>query len=160
VDNVDDWTAQVFGLGVLGPMIEFNANTASLDWIGTEVVAHGAHSGDLKGEIKALFYRYRSVGGTDYVSDFLIGGAGQEPLKPMPGDSGTLGGMEAPAQQTDGEKPPARRKPDPLMPAKFSGRVYRPFALQWGGQKLEDGSAQFTQYALGSSLSLICRKLD
>jgi hypothetical protein len=161
VDNVDDWTAQIFGLGVLGPLIEFNTNTASLDWIGTEVLAHGAHSGNLKGEIKALFYRYRSVGGTDYVSDFLIGGAGKEPLKTMPGDSGTLWCIEAPAEQTEGEKPPPpRRKPDPRMPAKFSGRVYRPFALQWGGQKLEDGSAQYTQYALGSSLSLICRELD
>jgi len=85
VDDLADWTAQVFGLGVLGPLAEFNAHTASLDWIGTPAAAHGAHSGDLRGEIKALFYRYRTIGGVDYVSDFLLGGVGDEPLKTMPG---------------------------------------------------------------------------
>ncbi len=167
VDDLADWTAQVFGLGVLGQMIEFNANTASLDWIGTQVYAHGAHSGDLRGEIKALFYRYRTTGGTDYVSDFLIGGVEKKPLTTMPGDSGTLWCVEAPAetqQNSAPEKEKRAREPkktaDMRMPAKFSGKVYRPFALEWGGQKLADGGDQFTQYALAASLSVICRELD
>ena len=42
MDNLADWTAQIYGLGVLGPVAEFNVNTASLDWIGTPAVAHGA----------------------------------------------------------------------------------------------------------------------
>jgi hypothetical protein len=135
VDNLADWTAQLFGLGVLGPLAEFNCSTASLDWIGTQVVAHGAHSGDLRGEIKALFYRYRTVGGADYISDFLIGGVGKAPLMTMPGDSGTVWCVD-------------------------QGPVYRPFALQWGGQKLDGGESRFTQYALASSLSVVCRELD
>jgi hypothetical protein len=161
VDNLADWTAQVFGLGVLGPLIEFNSHTAGLDWIGTQIVAHGAHSGGLKGEIKALFYRYRTIGGTDYVSDFLISGVGKNPLMTMPGDSGTVWCMEAPAQKSeDGKAVDHKSKPDPNAPAKLSGFVYRPFALQWGGQKLDQGGPQFTQYALASSLAVICRELD
>lgn len=140
IDDLEDWTAQIFGLGVLGPLIEFNAHTANLDWIGTQAVAHGAHSGTLKGEVKALFYRYCSIGGIDYISDFLMGGVGGEPLPTMPGDSGTLWCIET---QTN------------------AGKRYRPFALEWGGQKLmaADG-AQYTQYALAASLAIVCRELD
>lgn len=145
---------------MLGPLVEFNSGTASLDWIGTHVVAHGAHSGELNGEIKALFYRYRTVGGTDYVSDFLIGGDGKNPLITMPGDSGTVWCVESPPQAADGKPVENIPKPDTRAPAKLSGFVYRPFALQWGGQKLDHGGPQFTQYALASSLAVICRELD
>ncbi|MGH9656549.1 MAG: S1/P1 Nuclease, partial [Bryobacteraceae bacterium] len=140
VDDLANWTARIFGLGVLGPLIEFNVHTASLDWIGTHAVAHGAHSGALKGEVKALFYRYRSLDGVDYVSDFLIGGIDGEALPTMPGDSGTLWCMETGTNVS---------------------KSYRPFALEWGGQKLNaDGGAQFTQYALAASLAVACRELD
>ena len=55
------------------------------------------------GEITALLYRYKSVGGFEYLADFLIGPragdesggtasavAGQPELLTRPGDSGTL----------------------------------------------------------------------
>jgi hypothetical protein len=161
VDNLADWTAQIYGLGVLGPLVEFNVHTVSLDWIGTAVVAHGAHSGDLKGEIKALFYRYRVIDGVDYVSDFLIGGADGAPLATMPGDSGTLWCIETQAAPAKAVKPAARNRKTPAPPASDSGVVYRPFALEWGGQKLTGGGgAQFTQYALATSLAIACRELD
>jgi hypothetical protein len=57
----------------LGGVADFNVTTVSLSWIGQPVIAHGAASGEMQGEIKALFYRYKSVGGRDYVADFLIG---------------------------------------------------------------------------------------
>jgi hypothetical protein len=163
VDDLGDWTAQVFGLGVLGPIVELNAHTASLDWIGTQAVAHGAHSGSLKGEIKALFYRYRTIGGLDYVSDFLLGGVDGEPLKTMPGDSGTLWCFESNADAADSKKTPQKNpRVHASEPAHASGVVYRPFALEWGGQKVTDGSsaARFTQYALATSLAIVCRELD
>jgi hypothetical protein len=52
------------------------------------------------------------------------------------------------------------RRSHPL--AKNSGIVYRPFAVEWGGQKLNAGVAgsQFTQYALASSVAIVCRELD
>ena len=56
-----------------GPLLDFSGDTASLDWIGTKIVAHGAYSGNIAGEIRALFYRYKTAGGREYVSDFLIG---------------------------------------------------------------------------------------
>jgi hypothetical protein len=162
IDDLADWTAQVFGLGVLGPVAEFNGHTVSLDWIGTKAVAHGAHSGALEGEIKALFYRYRTIGGTDYVSDFLIGGVDDQPLKTMPGDSGTLWCIETddtPSQ--DPKELQKKSKPEPGEAAHLSGLVYRPFALEWGGQKLTgDAGSQFTQYALASSVAIACRELD
>ena len=162
MDELPDWTAQIFGLGVLGPLLEFNVHTASLDWIGTQAVAYGAHSGNLKGEIKALFYRYRTIDGVDYVSDFLMGGTDGAPLTTMPGDSGTVWCVETPAYpEANGMAPVKKHKLQPGDPARASGMVYRPFALEWGGQKLTVGdSAQFTQYALASSLSIVCRELD
>ena len=72
LENVNDWTSQVYGLGPIGPLLDLNDHNLSLRLIGQEVVAHGAHSGELSGRIQALFYRYKSVGGYEYVSDFLI----------------------------------------------------------------------------------------
>lgn len=165
VDDLAAWTAQIFGLGVLGPLVEFNVHTASLDWIGTAAMAYGAHSGELHGEIKALFYRYRTIGGLDYVSDFLLGGVGDEALRTMPGDSGTLWCVQTQTDPRDVKPARAKRKPHPkpnaAAPASESGFVYRPFALEWGGQKLTGGAgAQYTQYALAASLAIACRELD
>src|SRR5262249_25512981 len=132
VDDVAQWTSQVFGLGALGTPIDFDTSTANLDWVGCKVVAHGAASGRLEGEIKALFYRYRSIAGTDYVTDYLIGGRGNQPLPTAPGDSGTLWCIDP------------EMLPEPVTTAGGNGQQagapvppkYRPFALQWGGQKL------------------------
>jgi len=162
IDNLADWSAQVYGLGVLGPVAEFNANTASLDWIGTPAVAHGAHSGDLQGEVKALFYRYRTMGGVDYVSDFLIGGVGEAPLTTQPGDSGTLWCIATPIPTSTTHNPRKRAGKQHVPLAKEAEFLYRPFAVEWGGQKLNGGAAgaQYTQYALASSVAIACRELD
>ncbi len=163
IEDITDWTAQIFGLGVLGPLIEFNSTTASLDWIGCKVVAHGAHSGRLEGEIKALFYRYRTIGGVDYVSDFLIGGRGGKPMNTMPGDSGTLWCIDPemlPARQNRASETAAKKGAAPARAADSPLR-FRPFAIQWGGQKLSDsGPDRYTQYALAASVSVACRELD
>ncbi len=148
--NVSDWAPSVGGKTV-GQIADFSGDTASLDWIGCKLVAHGAASGELCGEVRALFYRYKSVGGREYVSEFLIGnrtgqdsGAGAKaaknmPLMTVPGDSGTLWCV------------------DP----KATGGVLRPVALEWGGQRLGDDpkSKEYLQFALASSVAVVCREL-
>ena len=66
-------TAQVFGIGAVGPLIDLNVNTIPLDVIGCPVTAFGGARVELHGQVEALFYRYRSVGGVDYIADMLIG---------------------------------------------------------------------------------------
>jgi hypothetical protein len=139
------WTAQVYGLGRLGPLFSFDASTATLDWVGCKVTAYGAMSGRLMGEVKALFYRYRTLGGTDYVSDFVISGRNGGLLPTSHGDSGTLWCV-------DPEMLPARADRDEDF--------YRPLAIQWGGQKLTADGRTFTQYALATSAAVACRELD
>jgi len=73
VNNLDCWTAQVYSIGTMGPMADLGVDNLSLRLIDCPVVAYGCGSGKMSGAIKALFYRYKSVGGFEYVSDFLIG---------------------------------------------------------------------------------------
>ena len=173
-DDISLWTAQVFGLGVIGPMMDFDCATASLDWIGLPLVAHGARAGRMEGEIKALFYRYSTLNGTDYVSDFLIGGRGDAPLLTGPGDSGTLWCIDPAAVDDDGANqhksgPGRGRKSGKNTQPNAKARLhavdnparYQPIAVEWGGQKLaEAGDARFTQYGLASSISAACHALD
>jgi hypothetical protein len=144
IKEIDRWTAQILGLGTLAPVVCFDVATASLDWIGRRLLAYGAASGRMAGEVAALFYRYRSQAGRDAVTDFLISGRAGAALPTQPGDSGTVWCLD-PAEygETDGS-PTAR---------------YRPLALQWGGVRLSTpgGHQQFT---LASSLAVICRELD
>src|SRR6185436_11812478 len=119
---VTDWTSQVFGIGEIGDVFDANPNTVTLDLIGTPVRAFGGASGVVEGEIQALFYRYQSLGGYDYVTDVLIGprrpktdaATLQDPRKPEeptivthPGDSGTLWFYDPPSE------PPAHHHDDP-----------------------------------------------
>ncbi len=159
VDDVSMWTAQVFGLGVLGAIVDFNVNSVSLDWIGVPVVAHGARAGNMQGEIKALFYRYSIINGTDFVSDFLIGGRGDLPLETGPGDSGVLWCLD-PAALMGAAKKPAAGAPADTRRAIDRPERFRPIAVEWGGQKLsEAGGGAFTQYALAASVAVGCRAL-
>jgi len=165
VDDAGQWTSKIFGLGRLGPLFNFDAVSASLDWIGCKVVAYGAASGRLEGAIKAMFYRYRTVGGADYVSDFLIGSRTRKPLATAPGDSGTLWCVDPsmfPSTQDAARRAIRRGKaaapndgaPDDALPP------FRPLAIQWGGQRLTGDGGQFTQFALATSLAVACRELD
>src|SRR5262249_20298383 len=90
VDDVNQWTTQVYGVGEIGALVDLDMSNISLRLIGCPVRAHGAASGEMRGEICALFYRFKSVGGFDYVADILIGPTGNRPLGTHPGDSGTL----------------------------------------------------------------------
>src|SRR5438270_11587580 len=48
-----------------------------------------------------------------------------------------------------------------LRPARESGEHFRPFAVQWGGQKLSDAAGtSYTQFALATSIAVACRELD
>ena len=89
VDDVSDWTSQPFGLSnPVGDIADLNEHNLGLQLIDQPVAAFGAASGALRGTIKSLFYRHKSVGGYDFISEFLIApedGA----VQTMPGDSGT-----------------------------------------------------------------------
>jgi hypothetical protein len=149
IDDSSYWTAQVFGIGELDDLVDLHADTLSLDLIGCPVRAFGGASGELVGEIQALFYRYKSLGGFDYVSDFLIGPRNaQTPLRTHPGDSGTVWFFDPPLARANGQPAPRTRR-------------YRPLGLQWGGQRILASQGEHAlQFALATSLSTICRELD
>jgi hypothetical protein len=143
MDNVLRWDPDALPQPI-GEVADFSASTASLSWIGQPVVAHGAASGEMRGEIKAIFYRYKSIGGRDYVADLVIGtrtGAGDvDPLVTQPGDSGALWCL-------DGVTHPKTRSP---------------LALEWGGQRISSGptAGEYLQFSLATSMAVILRELS
>ena len=146
IDDVKGWSAQVYGVGEIGEIWDLNVDTFRLDVIETPVVAFGAASGVMKGKILGLFYRYKAVGGIDYVTDFLITARDAATgLNHFPGDSGTLWFED-----------------DPDAPKNAAGApILRPFALEWGGQVLQGGDGKKpVQLALGICLSTLCREFD
>lgn len=160
IDNLDRWTAEVRNVGQTGKMVDLSVNTISLSLIGAPVRGTGAASGEMKGEIAALFYRYKTNGGFEYVADVMIGprsaakGASDpDPVfATIPGDSGTLWLLEAQEPQRAG-KPGSRRKPQPVQ--------YLPLAMQWGRNMLYSAGAIEPQgYALATFLSRVCAQLD
>ncbi|HVG06943.1 MAG TPA: S1/P1 Nuclease [Thermoanaerobaculia bacterium] len=176
LNALPDWTSQVYGIGPIGDLIDLGVDTLNLDLVGCPVRANGAASGQLRGEIQGLFYRYRAVGGFDYVAELLIGPRESEgSVETRPGDSGTVWFWDA-----DAEPPlPDRRRPEkleaeqtataPHEPADVSEEpgartavpTLRPLGLQWGGHSfLEPGGQGTVQFALASSLSTVCRLLD
>ncbi len=139
LDDVSGWTSQIYGLGAPGALADLSEQTISLRLIGAAVHAFGAASGPLDGRIKALFYRYKSVGGFDWIADFLIAPETEPGPQTQPGDSGTVWC---------------------LPPAADGGRV-RPLAVEWGGQTLlVDGGTAKVNVALATSLSTVCNLLD
>lgn len=140
--DLAQWTPQVYGLGKLGPLADLSVENFSLQLIGARVRAYGAVSGVMEGQIAALFYRYKSVGGFEYVSDFLIGPRHDVKFQTHPGDSGTLWVLE-------------------LLPDK-EGKTQapRPLALQWGGHVFTDSAGERRQsFALATNLSAVCHRL-
>jgi hypothetical protein len=136
LDDVNQWTTQIYGVGEIGQLADLDVSNISLKLIGCPVRGYGAASGDMRGEICALFYRYKSVGGFEYVADVLIGPAHEHFLGTHPGDSGTLW-----LTDVKGDRP-------------------RPIALQWGGQTFLNGTQQRSSYALATFLSTVCNQLD
>ena len=137
IDDVRGWSAQVYQLGTMGEIADLGMDNFSLRLIDCPVRAYGCASGLMQGAIKALFYRYRSLGGFEYVSDFLIGARNEtEEFATHPGDSGTVWMLE-----TD-------------------DRGLRPLAVQWGGQVFTaDGARSPVSFALATCLSMTCNRL-
>jgi hypothetical protein len=176
LNALPEWTSQVYGIGRIGELIDLGVDTLNLDLIGCPVRANGGASGQLKGEIQGLFYRYRAVGGFDYVAELLIGPReGQESVETRPGDSGTVWFWDADAESPlPNDRRPERMEPEqastaPHEPADASEEPgprstipeLRPFGLQWGGHSfLEPGGQEAVDFALASSLSTVCRLLD
>jgi hypothetical protein len=160
LDSVTDWTAQIYGVGAMGRLADLSTDNFTLDLIGCPVRAFGGASGAMTGEIQGLFYRYRSVGGQDFVADLLIGPrSGADTVPTRPGDSGTVWFVDELARNG--------------APSTGRGASLRPIALQWGGQRfvehsaehfaerLTDGVADATyQFALATCLSTVCRELE
>ena len=136
VEDVTDWTSQGYGLPPAGTLADLNELNIGVKLVGAEVRAFGAASGELRGRIAALFYRYRSRGGFDDVTDFLISPLPGE-QNSRPGDSGTVWY---------------------LMQADDAG--LRPIALQWGGQSFLTSASAHFDFALATSLTSILRLLD
>ncbi len=162
VDRLEDWTAQIEGIGAMGPMFDVSVYSLSLALIGCWVQGHGAASGIMKGEIQALFYRYKSQGGFDYIADLFIGprsvnhhndsehSDSQPTFSTHPGDSGTLFLLEP--------QPLASETRDQIQ-ASAKPASYLPIGMQWGANLL--GSAGNSQsYALATCLSTVCNLLD
>lgn len=139
VDDITRWTTDVYGLGTVGPVADFSTVNLTLNIIGQNVKAHGAAGGAMDGEVAALFYRFKSMGGFEYVCDLLIGPrqGSVKPLGTRPGDSGTLWVVD-----------------DPTSPINRSS-----LAVQWGGQTFDAGTSAST-FALATFLSSICNELE
>jgi hypothetical protein len=147
VDDANQWTSSFYGLGEVGDVVDLNEASIGLQLVERPVVAYGAASGLLEGTVKALFYRYKSVGGFDYVADLLIAPSGKRSTQP--GDSGTVwhvGLQDA--------------VPGPLGPgAAGPGAQLHPIAVEWGAQTLDLGGSRWS-FALATNLSNVCRLLD
>jgi hypothetical protein len=154
VDDLDDWTARLEDGTMAAQMVNLSSVDFPLALIGRHVRGCGAASGWMLGEISALFYRYKSRGGFEYVADFFIGprtdddGDGEDPLLTHAGDSGTLWLLEP---ETDTEE---------VDDASADG-LLRPLAIQWGANRLYSGlNAPSQSYALATNISLACDRLD
>jgi hypothetical protein len=146
LDDINAWTKNVFRLPPVGHLADMYEQSLTLRLIDQPVVAYGAASGLLRGKIKALFYRYRSVGGYDYVGDFLIAPDSGSPST-QPGDSGTIWHLDV-APKTSGQASTPLGKTD-----------LHPLAIEWGGQTFGDGDVR-TTFAVATSLSNVCKLLD
>src|SRR5262249_47940400 len=170
VDDILSWKTEVPGIAPVGPVIDLYDNSFTLKLITMRVVGQSAVSGLIGGEIHGLFYRYKAMGGSEYVSDFLIGPetcghnlalkAKEDAEKKDPdlnvalnvhhGDSGTVL-FSGPRGQPAGE----RRHGD-----KVAKTIYYPFALLWGKEEFfDDGKVVPHPYSLATSLSTVLDRL-
>ena len=170
LDDIRAWQTAVPGITPVGDVLDLYDNNFSLQLIRQKVAGQAARSGLLRGEIHALFYRHKSMGGSEYITDFLIGpetyvvgpDGKEQPIDRKEGrnenisfavdhgDSGTLLFIEQTAKA--GNPRNAQRK-----------TVYYPFALLWGREAFfeGDGKAELAQpFALATALSPALDMLD
>jgi hypothetical protein len=139
VTDVNQWTSQVYGIGEIGEVADLSEFNLSLRLIGATVIAHGAASGKLEGQVQAMFYRYKSIGGYDYISDFLIAPSTRGGGQTLRGDSGTVW----------------------HLPKDENNPLPRPIAVEWGGQTFLHGATrQQCNFALATGLSNVGKLLD
>jgi hypothetical protein len=151
IDDINFWKTEVFGIGKIGEMVDINSSNISLDFIGKKVFAYGAVSKFVSGEIAALFYRYKTIAGTEYVSDFLIGPTDGNEMKLHHGDSGTLWLLDyEKIESINGDEKNLKKIKEKL-----------PIAIHWGQHKLLDDSKKYSQdFGLATALSNVCKILD
>jgi hypothetical protein len=165
IDDIGEWTSQAFGIGEIGMPFDATECTVTLDLIGCPMRAFGGTSGVIEGEIRALFFRYQSLGGIDRATDVLIGAVSEttpgarKPSAPFtrPGDSGTVWFYDPPAA---GEEPmPGTREGHAPPERGERARRLRPVAMQWGGERFRTEDGRSSAFALASFLSTTCREL-
>jgi hypothetical protein len=64
IDDIGEWTSQAFGIGENGEIFDATEHSITLDIIGCPVRAFGGTTGVIEGEVRALFFRYETVGAT------------------------------------------------------------------------------------------------
>lgn len=163
VHDKNQWTAQVYGIGLIGNLADLNNENMSLALIGSPVRAFGCASHEIDGAIHALFYRYKSLNGFEYLSDFLIGQRQDvEPNSPA---------ADSKASKKSSSKPVASPAREFQTNPGDSGTLWlletgddrglMPLALQWGGHVFLDGASKSQlKFALATCLSTVCRQLD
>jgi len=150
IEDIKQWKTDILEIDSIGEVFDLNTFNLSLGLIAEHqvlsgecqdapngnVIAYGAVSGLMKGEITAFFYRYKSTGGLEYVSDFLIAGRNGTALNNHHGNSGTVFLLE-------------------------TGATYQPIALHWGQHEFFSGNEKKAyNYSLSTCLSNVCRELD
>jgi hypothetical protein len=159
VARAGDWSSQPYGLpGRVGAMADLNELNISLQLIDRPVMAFGAASGHLEGQIKGLFYRHKARAGYEYISEFLIAPEKAD-QQTSPGDSGTVWHL---VEDDDSAKKDAtKNKEERPSPADAeAGSVLRPLAIEWGGQTLVGMDGSRFNFALATGLSTACELLD
>jgi hypothetical protein len=175
VDDVLQWKSEVPGIDPIGPVLDLYDNSFTLKLVTMKVTGQSAMSGRIRGQIDGLFYRYKALGGSEYIADFLIGPethhldpntfvdpktleAAQRKkseenedasLEVHHGDSGTVLYIE---QVLHDPKHPDDKKRDTLL--------YRPFAVLWGKEELGERVRGSRPYALATSLSTALDRLN
>ena len=160
VEDKTRWTAQIFGIGTMDNLADLSIDNISLRLIGCPVRGFGCASREMLGEIHGLFYRFKSVGGFEYVSDFLIGPRKDEPFQTHPGDSGTLWLLER-SPEVEDDTPHSPKKVKKAADKEEKKPVLMPIAVQWGGHVFVDQNTKNAMpYALATCLSTVCDQLE
>lgn len=169
------WTAQIYSIGQMGKLADLSINNISLKLIDCPVRAYGCASKEMIGQVYALFYRYKSVGGFEYIADFLIG-ARKEKLgsdEARKGSKQNIDHLEKGSREI--ETADGKQKIYPFSTSHGdSGTVWlletgdphagmMPLAIQWGGHVFVGGTdarTASTSYALATCLSTVCNLLE
>ena len=159
VSDARDWTTSVYGLGQPGSLADLNEQNLGLQLIDFPVSAFGSASGQLDGQIKALFYRYKSVGGYDYVADLLIAPT-RAAQQTRPGDSGTVWHLKLADKQDSSNSLKSSMNANNSNDSNDAAQPrYHPLAVEWGAQTIRMNGLGYN-FALATNLSNVCKLLD